>query len=293
MMNNQAGSVLITGASTGIGRACALHLVARGFQVFAGVRSPEDAEQLRLVSGGRVTPVMLDVTDAAQIDAAVATIRAQTNGHGLRALVNNAGIAVPGPLEVVPIDAFRRQLEVNTLSPIAVTQAFLPLLRESSRPATIVNMGSISGRFTHPLFGPYSASKFALEACSDALRIELSPWGIRVVCIEPGIIATPIWDKTLASSLQMLADVSQARLAPYQPLIDMVKATVKPGMGIPPERVARVVGQAITCRRPRARYVIGLDAYGQLVLTHLPTWLRDWLVRLALPPFGDLAATKK
>jgi NAD(P)-dependent dehydrogenase (short-subunit alcohol dehydrogenase family) len=282
-----SGAVLITGASTGIGRACALELARLGWDVFAGVRSPEAGDALCAAGGARIQPITLDVTSASQIASAIQMVAEQTQGRGLRALVNNAGIAVPGPLEIVPIPELRRQLEVNTVAVVAMTQAALPLLRCAPPPATIINMSSIAGRFTSPLLGAYAASKHALEAISDALRLELRPWGIRVVSIEPGQIATPIWEKTLRSALQMLDGVPAAQVAPYQPLIDVVSAQVRPGMGIPAERVARAVARAITARHPRAHVLIGIDAWAQLMLTGLPTGLRDWLILKALPPFGD------
>jgi NAD(P)-dependent dehydrogenase (short-subunit alcohol dehydrogenase family) len=288
-MGKVSGAILITGASTGIGRACALELARLGYDVFAGVRSREAGDALRAVGGERIKPLTLDVTNTSQISAALQIIEEQTRGRGLRALVNNAGIAVPGPLEIVPIADLRRQLDVNTIAAVAMTQAALPLLRRAPRPATIVNMSSISGRFSMPLLGAYAASKYALEAISDALRLELRPWGIRVVIIEPGQIATPIWEKTLRATMQSLEAMPTAQVAPYQPLIDMVSAQVHPGMGIPAERVVRVVTRAITARHPRARYVVGIDARVQLVLACLPTWLRDWLLARALPPFGDVA----
>lgn len=291
-MGKGKGAVLVTGASTGIGRACALDLARRGFEVYAGVRSREAADALREAGEGRIKPLTMDVTSASQIEAALRIVEEQTRERGLRALVNNAGIAVPGPLELVPIAALRRQLEVNTVAAVAVTQAALPLLRRAPRPATIVNMSSISGRFTAPLFGPYSASKYALEALSDALRLELRPWGIRVVLVEPGQIATPIWEKTLRSALEMIDDVPPERVAPYQPLIEVAGKQVRPGMGIPVGRVTRVVAKAIMARRPRARYLVGVDARAQLVLSWLPTGLRDWLVARAMPRFGDEPAPR-
>ncbi|PYR57414.1 MAG: short-chain dehydrogenase/reductase, partial [Acidobacteria bacterium] len=168
--------VLITGSSTGIGEACARRLDAAGWRVFAGVRREEDGQRLRAGMSSRLTPVLLEVTDAASMARAARTIGVEGADAGLDGLVNNAGIAVAGPLEYLPIADFRRQLEVNVVGPLAVTQALLPAIR--ARRGRIVLMGSIAGRMTVPFLGPYSASKFALEAMADALRVELQPWDI-------------------------------------------------------------------------------------------------------------------
>src|SRR5258708_33287478 len=184
-----ARSVVATGASTGIGEACALRLDRRGFHVFAGVRREVDGGALKQKASGRLTPILLDVTDASSIKSAAAAVAASLDEEGLSGLVNNAGIAIAGPLEFLPIDELRRQFEVNVIGQIAVTQAFLPLLRKGH--GRIVNMGSISGRLAFPLLGPYAASKFALRALTTALRMELRPWGIPVSIIEPSGIATP------------------------------------------------------------------------------------------------------
>src|SRR6185312_16425833 len=195
-VGSQRGAVVVTGASSGIGEACARRLAGLGFQVFAGVRRPEDGERLaRDVPGLR--PLILDVTDADSIAQATRTVEQQTGGRGLAGLVNNAGVAVPAPIEYQPIDDFRRQLEINLIGQVAVTQAFLPQLRAAR--GRIVNMSSIGGKVAVPLLGAYAASKFGLEGFSDTLRRELRPWGIRVAVVEPGTIATPIWDKGIAS----------------------------------------------------------------------------------------------
>ncbi|HVF10558.1 MAG TPA: SDR family NAD(P)-dependent oxidoreductase, partial [Abditibacteriaceae bacterium] len=180
-------AVLVTGASTGIGAACALHLDEIGFQVFAGVRQAAAGLELRDKAANRLTPLMLDITSTASIAEAVGTIQAATGGV-LHGLVNNAGIVVAGPLEYVPVEEVRRQLEINVVGQVAVTQGVLPLLRAGR--GRIVNIGSISGRSALPFMGPYSASKFALEAITDALRVALRPWQIRVSIIEPGAVAT-------------------------------------------------------------------------------------------------------
>ena len=177
----RTGAVVVTGASSGIGRACALHLAALGLQVFAGVRRAEDGAALQAASSARLTPMLLDVADETSIRAATDTITAAVGEAGLAGLVNNAGIGVAGPLEFLPLAEFRTQLEVNVTGQLAVTQALLPLLRQGR--GRIVNMGSIGGRIAAPFVGPYSASKFALEALTDALRMELRPWGLHVAIV--------------------------------------------------------------------------------------------------------------
>src|SRR3954465_880768 len=198
------GGVLVTGASTGIGEATALQLRKAGFRVFAGVRKPEDGDRLRAAGVTVIQP--LDVTKAEDVAAAVSTVRQELDGAELRGIVNNAGIGIGGPLEALDLDDFRRTIEVNTTSQLAVTKAFLPLLRKSK--GRIVNMASIGGRVAQPFAGPYVASKFALEAVTDVLRVELLEWGVDVIAIEPGTIATPIWEKSSREAEDVLAKLT-------------------------------------------------------------------------------------
>jgi NAD(P)-dependent dehydrogenase (short-subunit alcohol dehydrogenase family) len=271
------GGVVITGASSGIGEACALRLDELGYRVFAGVRRAEDGERLAQSASDRLVPVLLDVTDPAAIRAAVGRVGEALGTEPLVGLVNNAGIAVGGPLEFVPLDDLRQQLEVNVVGPVAMAQAFLPLLRRGG--GRIVQMGSVSGLFASPFLGPYSASKFALEALSDALRVELRPWGIHVSIIEPGVIATPIWRKSLAAADEALAEMPPALEELYGKVLGAVRNEVQGLRGIPAARVADAVAHALTAARPRARYhVIGPSARVRLALAYLPTRLRDWLV---------------
>lgn len=195
---NDAPSVLITGSSTGIGQACALEFHRRGFQVFAGVRREQDGQRLWEQTSDRLVPVLIDVTDAESIANTAAMIREATGEKGLVGLVNNAGITVAFPLEFIPLEELRRQLEVNVVGHVAVTQAMLPMLRTAR--GRIVNVSSISGRIAAPYVGPYAASKHALEAISDSLRIELRNFGIHVALIEPGDVDTPIWQKSRAAA---------------------------------------------------------------------------------------------
>jgi NAD(P)-dependent dehydrogenase (short-subunit alcohol dehydrogenase family) len=248
---------LVTGASTGIGRACALHLAGLGFHVLAGVRDQADAPD-------NLEALRLDVTSEPDVAAA-----AERVGGELHVLVNNAGIAISGPVEVVPIDEWRRQLEVNLLGQVAVTRALLPaVLRARGR---IVNMSSIGGRVANPLFGPYSASKFALEAVSDALRREVAAHGVRVVSIEPGGIATPIWDKGMDDARRVMRGMTEEQERRYGGLIATVTKAVEriAREGLPPEEVAKVVGEAVLADRPRARYVVGREAKIQALAARL------------------------
>ncbi|HEY6974113.1 MAG TPA: SDR family oxidoreductase, partial [Nitrospiraceae bacterium] len=253
-------AVVITGASTGIGAACARFLADHGFQVFAGVRDLQAGEVLASGRSLRLIPIQLDVTEDTSIRNAAERVTHHLGDAGLAGLINNAGIAVGSPLEVIPIDQLRRQFEVNVFGQIAVTQAFLPLLRKAH--GRIVNMGSIAGRATIPLMGPYSASKHALEALTDALRLELQQWGIQVSVIEPGAIATPIWEKSIraAKDLETAADSSAA--IGYTELIMRIKETVGKAAerAIPPDAVVRAVVHALTASRPRTRYLVGTDA---------------------------------
>ena len=247
----EQAAIVITGASTGIGEACALALDARGHRVFAGVCNDADGRRLRGRATARLTPLHLDVTDAASIRAAADQVAAAVGNEGLAGLVNNAGIVVAGPLEILPLGELRRQLEVNVIGPIAVTQAMLPLLRLAR--GRIVNMSSISGRMAAPYMGPYAASKYALEAFSDALRVELRSWGIAVVLIEPGSIATPIWEKSLAAADQIAAGVNAESLALYEADMDALReATRRMAAGAAPvEKVVRAVIHAFRPGGPR------------------------------------------
>jgi NAD(P)-dependent dehydrogenase (short-subunit alcohol dehydrogenase family) len=282
--------VLVTGAAKGIGEACVLRLAERGWHVFAGVRRARDGAALQdrsaaLALRGAVVPVILDVTDGVALDAAVSRVAQETGGR-LHALVNNAGIAVAGPLEFLPVDEFRHQLEVNVVGQLAVTQAFLPLLRtarqevDDRRAGRVVFMSSVSGRSAVPFVGAYGASKFALEAVADALRVELLPHGIRVVLVEPGVIATPIWDTSVARVRENVQRMPHQAQEYYgRTLEGVARYTTREMRGLPPRRVASVVLRALTARWPRARYIVGADARGRIALEAvLPTRLRDWLM---------------
>jgi NAD(P)-dependent dehydrogenase (short-subunit alcohol dehydrogenase family) len=249
-----AGKVVVTGASTGIGEATAHHLKRLGFEVRAGVRKLEDAERLRVAG---IEPLTLDVTDSQSI----AACRFEVGDGPLAGLVNNAGVAVSGPVEFVPIDELRRQLEVNLIGQVAVTQAFLPQLRQAR--GRIVNVSSIGGRVALPLMSPYNASKFGLEAVSDALRRELRHLGVGVSVVEPGGVKTAIWGKGNRAADEMTASAPPEAERLYGDMVEALRAEadkIDRETGLPPEAVAEVIGKALTAKRPRTRYLVGRDA---------------------------------
>lgn len=267
---NSPLSVVVTGASTGIGAACALDCAGRGMTVFAGVRDPRAGEALATKGGPSLIPITLDVTDEPSIARSVEAVQLVLGEKGLGGLVNNAGIVVGSPLEIIPLSHLRKQLEVNVIGQIAVTQAFLPLLRRGR--GRIVNMGSIAGRGTIPLLGPYSASKYALEALTDALRMELQPWGIQVSIIEPGAITTPIWEKSAKEAEGLEASVSAEAKALYGEAVIRIREAIAQAAkrAIAPDAVVRAVHHALTASRPRTRYLVGSDA-------KLRAWMVKWL----------------
>ena len=286
MANHGPRTVVITGASTGIGEACALRMDRLGWRVFAGVRKEADGQALREKASKKLTPIILDVTEQPTIDASAATVTAAVGESGLAGLINNAGVGVGGPLEFISVDELRRQLEVNVIGQIAVTQAFMPLIRKAT--GRIVNMGSIGGRMATPFLGPYNASKFAMEALTDSLRQELYPWGIHVSIIEPGSIATPIWEKSKAAIEELKETLPEEAMMLYGETVEAVeKALVEfEAAGIPADEVAKFAEHALTARTPKTRYVVGRDAQIQrLLVKWAPDRVRDGLVRrqLGLP----------
>lgn len=259
-------SVFITGASTGIGRDAAFRMSQRGWATFAGVRNNADATRLEEESAGLITPVHCDVTDAAQIAAAAERILSTTRGT-LSGLVNNAGIARAGPLEVLPIDDLREQLEVNVTGQLAVTQSFIEALRREG--GRIVNIGSVSGMYGAPGIGAYAMSKFAVEAFNDVLRRELAPWKIFVSLVQPGSIETPIWDKTMAATRPLLESLDDRQRSMYEPMIaPLAQGAAKPKQ-TPASLVSDAIEHALVDRRPRTRYVVGSSARWITVLRRL------------------------
>jgi NAD(P)-dependent dehydrogenase (short-subunit alcohol dehydrogenase family) len=286
MTNPETRAVMITGTSSGIGRACALLLTRTGFTVFAAVRKAADGEALQREAGERLIPLQLDVTDREQI-AAAASLTASTlraRGQSLHALVNNAGIGVSAPLEFQPLEDVRRTFEVNVLGQVAVTQAFLPLLRETR--GRIVNICSIGDRLAIPFGGSLNGSKSAFAMMSEALRLELRPWGMHVVIIDPASIATPAVDKTLGDPDEMLKRMSPNAERLYGSFFRefTTRAGARERAGSPPEVVAKVVLSAIRDAAPRRRYVVGKGAHVLAMLPRIfPAPLLD---RLRMKLFG-------
>jgi NAD(P)-dependent dehydrogenase (short-subunit alcohol dehydrogenase family) len=273
----QQHHILISGATTGIGQCCALELSKLGLTVLAGYRKESDKTKLSALHDN-IIPIPLDITHEDSISRAREMIEYHLNGARLIGLVNNAGIAVGGPLEFIPVHTLRHQMETNVLGHIAVTQAFIPLLRQSR--GRIINMGSIAGLNALPFVGPYSASKFALESLTDALRVELQPWGIHVAIIEPGSINTPIWEKSLAIAQEQMKHLPPQVTELYGDALEALqKATFKSAQrGIPPQHVANAVIHALTAKRPRTRYLIGRDAQLRQWISWLPDRMQDWLI---------------
>jgi NAD(P)-dependent dehydrogenase (short-subunit alcohol dehydrogenase family) len=272
-------AIVVTGASTGIGAAAAAELARLGYVVFAGVRSDADASAVRALHEN-VRALRLDVTAAAEVAAAADAVAA--SGFALRGLVNNAGIAVAGPLEYLPLDELRRQFEVNLFGAVAVTQAFLPLLRPAR--GRLVFVGSVSGRLATPFIAPYSASKFALRAVTDALRVELSPFGLSVSLIEPGSVKTPIWQKGHAGKDRLLGLLGPAAMEHYGRAIDAVfAATAHEGRtAMPVERVTAAIVHALTARKPKANYLLGGPARAGSILALIPAGLRDRAIKKSM-----------
>ena len=280
-------SVVVTGASTGIGWATAKLLLNRGFRVFGSVRKQADADRLKTEFGANFTPLLFDVTDEAAVLAAAREVRAALNGEKLAGLVNNAGIAVSGPVLGLAADDFRRQMDVNVIGPIIATQAFGPLLGADPSlkgpPGRIVMISSVAGRNALPFAGAYAASKFALEGLSESLRRELMLFGIDVVIVAPGPVKTPIWSKG-----QQAVDVSRYQNSPYLPALQKASAFMQhlESIGLPPERIAERVFEALTLPQPKVRYQITPDPMRHLMMTMLPKRMVDKIIakRLGLLP---------
>ncbi len=273
-------AIVITGASTGIGQACALHLDKLGFRVFAGVRNETDASSLKQASSDRLTPVYIDITKPDSILKATKVIETELKTVGLHGLINNAGIVIAGPLEFVPIDALRSQLEINVVGQVAVTQALLPLLRRCR--GRIINMSSVSGRVATPFLGPYAASKFALEALSDSMRLELMPWGINVSVIQPGPISTPIWNKSMEVTKLMIDKLPSKAKVLYGPAFEAIlqwEHDIKQSMS-DPKVVVRAVEHALMASKPRTRYRIGINGFVADIFARFASdRLKDWIIK--------------
>jgi len=268
-------TVLVTGASRGIGKGIVEHLAARGWDVIAGVRNQQDADAVTKHDPQRVSSVILDVTSADDIAALESSLPDR-----LDAVINNAGIAVGGAMETLDSDEWRKQLEINVIGALAVTRAVLPRLRKSR--GRIVFVSSVNGRLSMPLIGAYAASKFALEAASDALRMELNPWKIRVVIVEPAQTDTDMWRTADTMVEDLEAGLSAEHRGLYAKHIAGFKKMipVSQKIAVPTEKVSAVVEQALTAKRPRARYIVGLGPKAQVALMSvMPTKLRDIALR--------------
>jgi NAD(P)-dependent dehydrogenase (short-subunit alcohol dehydrogenase family) len=253
-------SFLVTGASTGIGRATALRLDRAGHRVFASVRKPDDGASLSEAASDRLVPVELDVTDAKSIDAAANQVDSALGEAGLDGLVNNAGTAIAGPIELLPVDDWRAQIEVNLVGQVAVTHALIATLRRAR--GRLVFVSSVGGRIALPFNSAYSASKFGIEAIGDSLRLELRPWGMDVVLVEPGAIATPIWDRGMARADELMEQVDPETLKLYEKRLDAFRGLAREAAerGVDPDEVAKVIETALTADRPKTRYLVGRDA---------------------------------
>ena len=260
MAGNESGAIVVTGASTGIGRATALLLDKNGYRVFAGVRKQADAESLAEDGSDRLTPITIDVTESDSIKAAEEKVQQAVGEEGLVGLVNNAGVGDGGPVETMDLDILRNVLEVNLVGQVAVTQAFLPLIREA--PGTVVFIASIGGRIASPFMSPYNTSKFAIEALGESLRQELAPWDINVVVIEPGSIDTPIWEKGAQTIDEQMAKLTPSAKRLYSKQLRRMDEVLREtaSRGIAPEKVASTIHTAIRSEKPKHRYLVGRDA---------------------------------
>jgi NAD(P)-dependent dehydrogenase (short-subunit alcohol dehydrogenase family) len=277
-------SVVVTGVSTGIGWGVAKVLIGQGFRVFGSVRKAADADRLRQAFGDLYIPLIFDVTDEAAVRAAASQVRETLGGEPLAGLVNNAGVAVAGPLLHLPIDEFRQQIEVNLIGVVMVTQAFAPLLSpgqgSEAKPGRIVNISSVGGRNGVPFLSPYNASKFALEGLSESLRRELMLLGIDVIVVAPGTVATAIWGKADQ------ADITPYRGTVFFPALEKVRAFMNGAGGLAPERLGEVVAKALTTARPRVRYTVAPDPVQTFMAANLPRRMVDRMIasRLGLLP---------
>lgn len=293
-MAGSKGAIVITGVSSGIGAATARVLAQNGFEVFGTVRKLADADELSAELGGRFTPLVCDVTDQPSVQAAAEQVRAILGDRPLAGLVNNAGIALGGPLLHIPVDTFRKQLDVNLTGVLIASQAFVPLLGAtanfSGTPGRIVNMGSVGGRHAFPFMGPYHTSKFGLEGFNESLRRELMMFGVDVILVAPGSVNTPIWEKTKQQPYEIYEDT------PYGPTMAVfAKITLATGRhGIPASRVGQTVLRALTARRPRTYYRVTNSPVQFHMLTKLPKrWVDKAIAKRLTPRPGSASAPRK
>ena len=279
-------SVVVTGSSTGIGWGISKVLIKKGIRVFGSVRKQADADRLQAEFGTNFVPVLFDVTDSRAVVEGAKKVTAMLDGWPLLGLVNNAGIAVAGPLLYIDVDEFRHQLEVNVTGQLIVTQAFAPLLtpyaEHRATPGRIVMISSVGGKNASPFVGPYNASKFALEGFSESLRRELLLLGIDVIVVAPGAVATPIWDKAEQ------VDVSRYANTPYASGLNAVREYMLTSgrKGLKPEKLGQAVWNALTTRKPKTRYIVTPDPFQNYLVNHLPKRMVDRMIggRLGLLP---------
>jgi NAD(P)-dependent dehydrogenase (short-subunit alcohol dehydrogenase family) len=268
-------SVVVTGASTGIGWGCVKVLIGTGFHVFGSVRRETDADRLSKEFGANFMPLIFDVTDEGAVAAAAQQVKTALGAETLFGLVNNAGIAVPGPLLYLKMDDFRHQIAVNLTGQLIVTQAFAPLLgcdrSRKGAPGRIVMISSVGGKNALPFLGPYSAAKFGLEGMSESLRRELMLFGVDVIIVAPGAVATPIWDRANA------ADIAQFANTPYVPALEKMQAfMVSNGKkGLSPEKLGEAVKTALTVSKPKTRYTVTPNPVRNLIFSTLPKRILD------------------
>lgn len=282
----QKKSVVVTGVSTGIGWGAVKVLVGKGFHVFGSVRKQADADRLKAEFGDAFTPLLFDVTDEAAVRAGARQVEAALGGAPLAGLVNNAGIAVAGPVLYLPIDEWRQQLEVNLTGVVIATQAFAPLLGAGgarvANPGRIVNISSVGGRNANPFMAPYCTSKFGLEGLSESLRREMLPFGVDVIVVAPGAVATPIWDKADQ------VDITRYANTPYATALDRLRAYMLQigKSGLPPEAIGEAIATALTAAKPKVRYVVSPSPMQVLMTEILPKRTLDRITgqRLGLLP---------
>jgi NAD(P)-dependent dehydrogenase (short-subunit alcohol dehydrogenase family) len=282
-MNSNKG-ILITGASSGIGKACALHLDKIGFKVYAGVRKPTDADNLKKEASGNLEAVTLDVTNSQSIKDAAAYISKETDGN-LYGLVNNAGIGRGGALEVTPMDEIRKLMDVNLFGLLEVTQSFIPMLRKSK--GRIINIGSTSSYLAVPGAAAYSASKFAVKAVTDSLRLELIPFGMKVILVSPGAVESAIWEKGTKYKEEMRKSVDPEIADLYAPLRRFGDRLNEQVNKIPAIEVAKVVHTAFNKHKPKPYYIVGNDAKGAAKAARMPKRILDWILLKRIEKLGN------
>ena len=283
METNKA--IVITGTSTGIGKACALHLDNLGFKVYAGVRKRTDGDNLKMEASDRLTPIILDVTDEKSINDAVTLIEKETGGQ-VFGLINNAGIGRSGVLEVTPVAEIRKVMDVNVIGLMAMTKAMIPILRKNK--GRIINIGSIASFLSSPGASAYAASKFAVLAITDSLRLELKPFGINVVLVAPGAVESEIWEKGKAYKNEMRKNVKPEIVNLYAILIKFGENLINELKKIPADEVAKSVAHALTSAQPKRYYLVGKDAKGGAKASKLPKVILDWMFMKRIQKLGKI-----